>query len=166
MSEVTVTIFNHNYRLAVSTGEEELLKNCAKLVDDQMSAVRAGGKVIAVDQIAVLSALEIAYDAQKKEEEAASRLAEVELQAQEQAAAAQKALEEETAKVETAQAALAAATAAQPVPLQTEAIPAAPVSASAEATSVNDNAALAEIQALCRLCEEALYKDATLGLRI
>ena len=30
MSEVTVTIFNHNYRLAVSTGEEELLKNCAK----------------------------------------------------------------------------------------------------------------------------------------
>ena len=35
MSEVIVTIFNHNYRLAVSTGEEELLKNCAKLVDDR-----------------------------------------------------------------------------------------------------------------------------------
>ena len=54
MSEVSVTIYNHTYRLAVSTGEENLLKDCAKLVDEQMSAVRSAGKVIAADQIAVL----------------------------------------------------------------------------------------------------------------
>ncbi len=65
MSEVTVSIFNHSYRLAVSVGEEELLHRCAKLVDEQMSAVRAAGKVIAADQIAVLSALELAYEAEK-----------------------------------------------------------------------------------------------------
>ena len=71
MSELTVTIFSHKYRLAVSTGEEELLERCAKIVDDQMNAVRAGGKVISADQIAVLSALEIAYEAEKRRSESA-----------------------------------------------------------------------------------------------
>lgn len=73
MSELTVTIFSHKYRLAVSTGEEELLERCAKIVDDQMNAVRAGGKVISADQIAVLSALEIAYEAEKRRSESAGR---------------------------------------------------------------------------------------------
>lgn len=162
MSEVTVTIFNHNYRLAVSTGEEELLKNCAKLVDDQMTNVRAGGKVIALDQIAVLSALEIAYDAQKKEEEAAKRAAELEAfatQQSEAAEAAQAAAAEAQAQAEAAAAALPAA---EPNAQEDQApeapIPAAPIA--------DEAAALEEIRALCRLCEETLYKDATLGLRL
>lgn len=162
MSEVTVTIFNHNYRLAVSTGEEELLKNCAKLVDDQMTNVRAGGKVIALDQIAVLSALEIAYDAQKKEEEAAKRAAELEAfaaQQSEAAEAAQAAAAEAQAQAEAAAAALPAA---EP-DAQEDQAPAAPI----PATPIADEAAaLEEIRALCRLCEETLYKDATLGLRL
>ena len=162
MSEVTVTIFNHNYRLAVSTGEEELLKNCAKLVDDQMSNVRAGGKVIALDQIAVLSALEIAYDAQKKEEEAAKRAAELEAfaaQQSEAAEAAQAAAAEAQAQAEAAAAALPAA---EPNAQEDQA-PAAPIPA---APIADEAAALEEIRALCRLCEETLYKDATLGLRL
>ncbi len=162
MSEVTVTIFNHNYRLAVSTGEEELLKNCAKLVDDQMTNVRAGGKVIALDQIAVLSALEIAYDAQKKEEEAAKRAAELEAfaaQQSEAAEAAQAAAAEAQAQAEAAAAALPAA---EPNAQEDQA-PAAPIPA---APIADEAAALEEIRALCRLCEETLYKDATLGLRL
>ncbi len=162
MSEVTVTIFNHNYRLAVSTGEEELLKNCAKLVDDQMTNVRAGGKVIALDQIAVLSALEIAYDAQKKEEEAAKRAAELEAfaaQQSEAAEAAQAAAAEAQAQAEAAAAALPAA---EPNAQEDQA-PAAPTPA---APIADEAAALEEIRALCRLCEETLYKDATLGLRL
>ncbi len=162
MSEVTVTIFNHNYRLAVSTGEEELLKNCAKLVDDQMTNVRAGGKVIALDQIAVLSALEIAYDAQKKEEEAAKRAAELEAfaaQQSEAAEAAQAAAAEAQAQAEAAAAALPTA---EPNAQEDQA-PAAPVPA---APNADEAAALEEIRALCRLCEETLYKDATLGLRL
>lgn len=162
MSEVIVTIFNHNYRLAVSTGEEELLKNCAKLVDDQMSAVRASGKVIALDQIAVLSALEIAYDAQKKEDESAARLAEASEEAKKAQEAARQAAEDalkakQTAEAEPMPAAAEAATATATAPA-----PAAPADASAS----QDAAALEEIRALCRLCEEALYKDATLGLRL
>ncbi len=162
MSEVTVTIFNHNYRLAVSTGEEELLKNCAKLVDDQMTNVRAGGKVLALDQIAVLSALEIAYDAQKKEEEAAKRAAELEAfaaQQSEAAEAAQAAAAEAQAQAEAAAAALPAA---EPNAQEDQA-PAAPIPA---ASIADEAAALEEIRALCRLCEETLYKDATLGLRL
>ncbi len=162
MSEVIVTIFNHNYRLAVSTGEEELLKNCAKLVDDQMSAVRASGKVIALDQIAVLSALEIAYDAQKKEDESAARLAEASEEAKKAQEAARQAAEDalkaqQTAEAEPMPAAAEAATATATAPA-----PAAP----ADAAANQDAAALEEIRALCRLCEEALYKDATLGLRL
>lgn len=162
MSEVIVTIFNHNYRLAVSTGEEELLKNCAQLVDDQMSAVRASGKVIALDQIAVLSALEIAYDAQKKEDESAARLAEASEEAKKAQEAARQAAEDalkaqQTAEAEPMPAAAEAATATATAPA-----PAAP----ADAAASQDAAALEEIRALCRLCEEALYKDATLGLRL
>ncbi len=165
MSEVTVTIFNHNYRLAVSTGEEELLKNCAKLVDDQMTNVRAGGKVIALDQIAVLSALEIAYDAQKKEEEAAKRAAELEAfaaQQSEAAEAAQAAAAEAQAQAEAAASALPAAEPNDQEDQEDQA-PAAPIPA---APIADEAAALEEIRALCRLCEETLYKDATLGLRL
>ena len=160
MSEVIVTIFNHNYRLAVSTGEEELLKNCAKLVDDQMSAVRASGKVIALDQIAVLSALEIAYDAQKKEDESAARLAEASEEAKKAQEAARQAAEDTLKAQQTAE--------AEPVPAAAEAAaPTAPAPAApADAAASQDAAALEEIRALCRLCEEALYKDATLGLRL
>lgn len=160
MSEVIVTIFNHNYRLAVSTGEEELLKNCAKLVDDQMSAVRASGKVIALDQIAVLSALEIAYDAQKKEDESAARLAEASEEAKKAQEAARQAAEDALKAQQTAE--------AEPVPAAAKAAPAtAPAPAAPVDPAANqDAAALEEIRALCRLCEEALYKDATLGLRL
>lgn len=161
MSEVIVTIFNHNYRLAVSTGEEELLKNCAKLVDDQMSAVRASGKVIALDQIAVLSALEIAYDAQKKEDESAARLAEASEEAKKAQEAARQAAEDALKAKQTAEAEPMAAAAEAAAPATAPA-PAAP----ADAAASQDAAALEEIRALCRLCEEALYKDATLGLRL
>ena len=67
MSEVNVTIFDRNYRLAVTTGEEKMLEDCARQVNEQMLAVRAAGRVIAIDQIAVLTALELAYDAKKRE---------------------------------------------------------------------------------------------------
>ena len=125
MSEVTVTIFDRDYRLAVSSGEEELLKDCARQVDEQMQTVRAAGRVIANDQIAVLTALELAYEAKKREADAA----------------------EESASGQAPQASAAAQ------PAQTA--QAAPPS--------EDLEALKEIPALCRLCEDALYRDAKIG---
>ena len=70
MSEVNVTIFDRNYRLAVTTGEEKMLEDCARQVNEPLLAVRAAGRVIAIDQIAVLTALELAYDAKKREHDA------------------------------------------------------------------------------------------------
>ena len=66
MPEVTVNIYSRTYRLAVSTGEEGLIQQCAELVDKQMKAIREGGKVINQDQIAVLAALEVAMKLKSK----------------------------------------------------------------------------------------------------
>lgn len=123
MSEVTVTIFDRDYRLAVSSGEEELLKDCARQVDEQMQTVRAAGRVIANDQIAVLTALEFAYESKKREEEAKDGNA----------------------------GASPAPDAAQPAP------------AAQPAQASEDAEALKEIRALCRLCEDALYRDVKIG---
>ena len=88
MSEVNVTIFDRNYRLAVTTGEEKMLEDCARQVNEQMLAVRAAGRVIAIDQIAVLTALELAYDAKKREHDAKKTAAAPPEPVQQQAAAA------------------------------------------------------------------------------
>ena len=88
MSEVNVTIFDRNYRLAVTTGEEKMLEDCARQVNEQMLAVRAAGRVIAIDQIAVLTALELAYDAKKREHDAKKTAAAPPQQVQQQTPAA------------------------------------------------------------------------------
>ena len=41
MPEVIVSIYNHKYRLAVSTGEEDLLRDCAAQIDRQLDAKKA-----------------------------------------------------------------------------------------------------------------------------
>lgn len=126
MSEVNVTIFDRSYRLAVTSGEEAMLEECAREVNEQMLAVRAAGRVIAIDQIAVLTALELAYDAKKRQMEEAS--------------APQKAAAPEPAAAEPA----------PPPP------PPAPV-------QEEDPELLAEVRDLCRLCEDALFRDVRIG---
>lgn len=130
MPEVIVSIYNHKYRLAVSTGEEDLLRDCAAQIDRQMEAMKASGKVIAADQIAVLTALEVAYEAKKAEE------------------AAKTAAEEQAAKSEPVPPAKPQAK-AQPVPLATE-----------PAHTVED---LEHVRRLCRLCEDAIFRDTKIG---
>ena len=161
MSEVTVTIFNHTYRLAVTAGEEELLKRCAQAVDEQMSAVQASGKVIALDQIAVLTALELAYDAQKQKDAAAR--------------SAPPAASSAPAAVDAARAQESAAAPAAPLQTEPAAAPEQPAPAvqppqaaeQPQSAPVEDEAAiLDELRSLCRLCEEAIYKDAVLGMRL
>lgn len=172
MSEVTVSIFSHNYRLAVSTGEEELIQNCAEIVDKQMEAMRAGGRVLAADQIAVLSALEIVYNAKKAEEAAAQAVNAARTEgesARADIAAARSEADALRAELESTRASAAAAQAelatlrqtaeAQPFvrPLQQEPIPQAAPSLSNEAEIV------ARIQELSRMCEEAIFQDTKLG---
>lgn len=128
MPEVIVSIYNHKYRLAVSTGEEDLLRDCAAQIDRQMEAMKASGKVIAADQIAVLTALEVAYEA-KKAEEAAKKVAEE--KTPEPVAPAKPQAE------------------AQPVPLATE--------------PAHTDEDLEHVRRLCRLCEDAIFRDTKIG---
>lgn len=129
MPEVIVSIYNHKYRLAVSTGEEDLLRDCAAQIDRQMEAMKASGKVIAADQIAVLTALEVAYEAKKAEE------------------AAKKAAEEKAPAPPPAPAKPQAE--AQPVPLATE--------------PAHTDEDLEHVRRLCRLCEDAIFRDTKIG---
>lgn len=134
MPEVTVNIYSRAYRLAVSTGEEALLQRCAEIVDRQMRNIREGGKVINQDQIAVLAALEVAYEASK----------------------AASARDGELARLTEAKDAEIAALKARIAEL--EAMP-APAAAPAVPERDPDKALLKEIEALTKLCENAIFSD-------
>jgi cell division protein ZapA len=62
MEHLTVTILEREYRLACTPEEKESLLKCATYVDGRMQAIRAAGKVMGADRIAVMAALQIAHD--------------------------------------------------------------------------------------------------------
>lgn len=133
MPEVTVNIYSRTYRLAVSTGEEGLIQQCAELVDKQMKTIREGGKVINQDQIAVLAALEVAYEAQKQAEKLAS---------------------EETQCVATKDAEI------ESLKARIRELEARPVVQPAGSGNASPDAALLrEIEKLSKQCEEAIFTD-------
>ncbi len=61
MKQVEVTIMGHGYILGCPEGGETLLATAVASVDREMSAIRDGGKVKARERIAVLAALNVAY---------------------------------------------------------------------------------------------------------
>ena len=61
MKQVEVTILGQSYLLACPDGGEHLLHAAVAAVDREMSAIRDAGKVKARERIAVLAALNLAY---------------------------------------------------------------------------------------------------------
>jgi cell division protein ZapA len=61
MKQVEVTILGQGYILGCPDGGESLLASAVAAVDREMSAIRDGGKVKARERIAVLAALNLAY---------------------------------------------------------------------------------------------------------
>jgi cell division protein ZapA len=61
MQQVEVTILGQGYVLACPEGGEGLLADAVAQVDREMSAIRDAGKVKARERIAVLAALNLAY---------------------------------------------------------------------------------------------------------
>ena len=61
MKQVEVTIMGQGYILGCPEGGEALLATAVSSVDHEMSALRDGGKVKARERIAVLAALNLAY---------------------------------------------------------------------------------------------------------
>ena len=164
MPELNLRIFSRNYRLAVTPGEEPVLEQCAQRVDQHMEAIRSGGRVVALDQIAVLAALEIAYDDSKAQTTLEARVAELEEKiSHPQTPALEPELPLELPEEEVSESVLSK----EPTPsvAPQEALPedqpleepAVPQTASATDATVDTALWEKEIDDLCRLCEEAIY---------
>jgi cell division protein ZapA len=62
MEQFTVKILGREYRLSCAPEEKLALLNAVNYVDAKMSAIRAHGRVMGTDRIAVLAALNIANE--------------------------------------------------------------------------------------------------------
>ena len=59
---VTVRILDKDYQVACPPEEVEALTSSARYLDQQMQGIRNSGKVLGIDRIAVMAALNIAND--------------------------------------------------------------------------------------------------------
>ena len=59
---VTVRILDKDYQVACAPEEVESLNAAARLLNDNMARIRETGKVVGLDRIAVMAALNIAND--------------------------------------------------------------------------------------------------------
>jgi cell division protein ZapA len=59
---ISVQILEKDYRVACQAGQEESLIASARFLDQKMREIRAGGKVIGTDRIAVMAALNLAHE--------------------------------------------------------------------------------------------------------
>ena len=59
---VSVTILDKEYRIACKPGEEEDVVTSARHLDKRMREIRKGGKVLGTERIAVMAALNLAYE--------------------------------------------------------------------------------------------------------
>ncbi len=59
---VSVTILDKEYRIACKPGEEEDVAASAVHLDERMRKIRTSGKVLGTERIAVMAALNLAYE--------------------------------------------------------------------------------------------------------
>ena len=88
--QIEVQIMQQSYMLSCSDGQEERLLSAVRRVDESMTRIRDSGKVRSRDRVAVLAALNMAFDVLDREEQVTQlkqRTAQAETQAQEAAAA-------------------------------------------------------------------------------
>lgn len=60
--QVTVRILDKDYQVACPEDERAALLEAARLLNERMKQIRDGGKVIGVDRIAVMAALNISHE--------------------------------------------------------------------------------------------------------
>ena len=57
-----ITILGKEYQIACAPEEEQALINAARHLDEQMRQIRDGGKVIGLERIAIMAALNMSHD--------------------------------------------------------------------------------------------------------
>ena len=63
--QLDVTILGREYKVACKESERAELLHAVSLVDQRMREIRDGGKVAAIDRIAVMAALNLAHELQR-----------------------------------------------------------------------------------------------------
>jgi cell division protein ZapA len=63
--QLDVTILGREYKVACKESERAELLHAVSLVDARMREIRDGGKVAAIDRIAVMAALNLAHELQR-----------------------------------------------------------------------------------------------------
>lgn len=59
---VTVKILDKDYQIACPEGQEQALQQSAAYLDEKMATIRTTGKVLGVERIAVMAALNISHE--------------------------------------------------------------------------------------------------------
>ena len=59
---INVKILDKEYRVACGEGEQDSLHDSARFLDQRMREIRGAGKVIGTERIAVMAALNLAYE--------------------------------------------------------------------------------------------------------
>ena len=79
---VNVTIFGKEYPVACPAGEEDGLRKSALRVDEEMRGIGKSGKVVDTDRIAVMVALNLAYELLRNQNNAVDNSAQPDVQSQ------------------------------------------------------------------------------------
>jgi cell division protein ZapA len=58
---VTIDILDKSYQVACEPEQEEELRQAARDLDDQMRAIRSTGKVIGLERVAIMAALNLSH---------------------------------------------------------------------------------------------------------
>jgi cell division protein ZapA len=59
---ITVDILDHEYQFACRADEREALKEAAVFLDERMRSIRGAGRLMALERIAVMTALNLSDD--------------------------------------------------------------------------------------------------------
>jgi len=69
---VTVKILEKDYRIACAPNHKDSLEDSASLLNNKMLEIKASGKVIGSDRIAVMAALNLAHDLLQQQQQTAN----------------------------------------------------------------------------------------------
>tara|TARA_Y200000002_G_scaffold167272_1_gene137969 strand:- start:290 stop:595 length:306 start_codon:yes stop_codon:yes gene_type:complete len=59
---LTISIMNKEFQVACPEGEEEALQRAARHLSEQMQEIRQSGKVVGMDRIAIMTALNMSHE--------------------------------------------------------------------------------------------------------
>ena len=59
---LSISIMNKEFQVACPDGEEQALQRAAHYLSEQMEDIRKGGKVVGMDRIAIMAALNMSHE--------------------------------------------------------------------------------------------------------